>query len=56
MGLSDKLNRRMRARPEDDDDVSVSASGDEISGAESEAESNGSLDSEVRADSKLPTQ
>ncbi|CAI7572769.1 unnamed protein product [Penicillium bialowiezense] len=47
MGLSDKLNRRVRARPADDDEVSVSASGDEISGAESEAESNGSLDSEA---------
>ncbi|CAG7947295.1 unnamed protein product [Penicillium olsonii] len=47
MALSDKLNRRVRARPEDDDDVSdASASGDEISEAGSEAESNGSVESE----------
>ena len=54
MALSDKLNRRVRARPEDDDDVSdASASGDEISEAGSEAESNGSVESEVRSKSTI---
>lgn len=49
MAISDLLNRRIRARPEDEDDNSSEVSGldEEISQARSDAESNGSDQSEV---------
>jgi ribosomal RNA-processing protein 36 len=47
MAISDILNRRVRARPDEDDEISeVSAS--EGSQAGSDAESNGSIQSEVK--------
>ncbi|CAG7939003.1 unnamed protein product [Penicillium salamii] len=51
MALSDKLNRRVRARPADDDEVSEASASDGVSEAGSEAESNGSMESEPEANS-----
>jgi ribosomal RNA-processing protein 36 len=47
MAISDILNRRVRARPEEDDDLSEVSASDEGSQAGSDAESNGSIQSEV---------